>query len=211
MIDPTHLPEVERDAAWQLSLAVNGLTKYVDAFEAALNLFDACIPWTTERPDLQRRFTAWQLLAARDGAMSLYHYSKILMGSHFKNCPSLRAYVDHRSIRKSRQVFNSAFPHIGDIRHSIAHAAELRETREKIATHSFSGDATSIGISDDVQGLTISNSVFERRFTTTFEKKILQYEISGETLSSLRTITTLFISAFDKINIARIHQSLMGP
>jgi hypothetical protein len=73
-------------------------------------------------------------IAARDAALSLYHFGCSLNAMR-KQIPASASHagkVDALKVRNARKQFQSDFPHIDNVRHGVAHAGELYETPEKM-------------------------------------------------------------------------------
>ena len=197
------LPPGERDAAWNLNSSINGLAAYVSDFQAALELFDFS-QFFRRRNFVNQQFSKWQFLAARDGAMTMYHFSRVLIhsGKSFRECPSLLDLIDRSLLREPRRRFETQFPNVVRVRHSVAHTAEMTETTKARDGNAFSGsiDRAPLIKAENVKGLMITNSLSNREFTTTYEGDIISYEISSATLDTLSSIAREFYQAFEPVD-----------
>ena len=70
--------------------------------------------------------TQWPMLAARDGAMSVYHFGVAMEGikKSLPSYPTIDAGVDKKQIRIATNLFRKYFPRPEAIRHVVAHSAE---------------------------------------------------------------------------------------
>lgn len=196
------VPETEREATWVLQSFIGSLASYVDDFEAALDLYDS-VEFLQANKLIDRQFGKWKLIAARDGAMTIFHFEKVLVnsGKGFRDCPSLRNQVNHEVLRQARVRFSEVFPLAARIRHSTAHRAEMTETKQKVDSNAYSGPINTRFISvERAEGLTI-DGLLGRKFTTTHEGEISDYEISESTLAELANIARLFYSGFSAIDL----------
>jgi uncharacterized ubiquitin-like protein YukD len=80
----------------------------------------------------------WQMMAARDGALTIYHFGCAIDGlkNSLRFCPALT--VD-QTIRIAGKVFDVAFPDSKEIRNAIAHVADNSQTLQKKLSHAVKG------------------------------------------------------------------------
>jgi hypothetical protein len=77
---------------------------------------------------------AYRMIAARDGALSVFHF-KCCLDAIKKQLPrgkSLSALVDSIEIREIVRRFSSLFPHADNVRHGVAHAGEIFKSPERM-------------------------------------------------------------------------------
>jgi hypothetical protein len=219
-IRPDSLPKSERKSAWLIEQAVDDLNNFVKEFRSALALFDFC---TGQQQAIEQRrkanasrpndpqfaeyFGGWRFVAARDGAMSIYHFGKTLEGirANLGSCPAVRPWVDSSALRLAAKRFDNYFPQFVAMRHAVAHAGELTRGEKNFDKHSFTGNYTGPGIEVvDSAHMSIRNSLFGRTYTATFDGQVATYEISGTTLSHLGDIKEEIVSVFRKVEAASI-------
>ena len=118
------LPEAERETARNISSALMSLMSYIESFRDALALFDFC-------DTLDKRAAgnnAWKFLAARDGAMTIFHIGRAMAAVHealdARSCPALLAMIDIPALRLARRRLEGLFPDFEELRHSVAHAGD---------------------------------------------------------------------------------------
>jgi hypothetical protein len=123
MIIGDHIPNKERETTRHLWSLLFLLGWYEQQFRNALALFDGCLQSRSPLPanpnDIPKypiieaeghTLGAWQTMAARDGALSIYHFSRALAAipPWLGNCPTMRALVSHDAIRQARKSFVAA-------------------------------------------------------------------------------------------------------
>jgi hypothetical protein len=135
--------------------------------------------------------TRWTLIAGRDGAMTIYHFAKVLESIRqfaFLDCPTFKSRIDHHQLRAAQKMFDKWFPDALRLRHAVAHSVELDKNLKSKARHSR-------GI------LTIRNAYVGTRFVNTHEGKAYSYEMSAQTVSHLKQVQSTFYKPFDKFDL----------
>src|SRR6516165_4698948 len=61
---------------------------------------------------------AWKSMAARDGALAIYHFGQALaaISPWLHKCPTVSARLDHPAVRLARKAFRAALPSYDAIR-----------------------------------------------------------------------------------------------
>jgi hypothetical protein len=115
IIDVKSLPLIERKAAAHLQNVLFHFSYYYHEFRAAVELYDhSNIEGArASLTDAESWAQDWMSLAARDGAMTIYHFGEALkaLGTCFKDCPTLRKHIDHDALRSARKLMEKYFPH----------------------------------------------------------------------------------------------------
>jgi hypothetical protein len=179
------LPAGERHAAHLVQTNLVAFASHVQAFKAALSLFDFCLPQMSKGP---AGVGEWAFVAARDGVMSIYHAYTVLDGIRqtVVDCPTLNEMIDRQALRAAGKIFHDYFRTFEDMRDAVGHVGEKMKTPEKFAEHSYSGSVSTGAIkAEKITGLTMSNILDGRRFTNTWEGKILTCDISQRSLDRL--------------------------
>lgn len=199
MVDISRIPQSEREATWINISSVNNLIGYVEDFGAVCRLYEFCKSSRyTDRENSD--YLKWSLVAGRDGAMSMYHFWMILSGTNFRDCPTLRNFIDFCKLKDARKKFKQAFPDIEKVRHAVAHRAEIRQTLKKTTKNSFSGSISMPGINiNNVKNFSISDSFIDNKFHCTINGKIITYELSINTLNKLTEITCDYYVGFQDV------------
>ena len=177
---PATLPQDEQRRVWIVQSAIMDLDGYVTDFSSALALFD----FASGNPNLPHR---WDLIAARDGAMTIKHFYDVFDGIRVTTrcCPSLSPLVDWAQIRTAERVYRTHFRDYIDVRDSVGHAGDKAATPEKYENHAYTGSLSSGPVKGSMVGMTMTNLLEGRKFTNTWEHKIVSYEISNKTLGYL--------------------------
>jgi hypothetical protein len=198
----------EAEAVAILQGCLRDLNTFTGQFFDALLLFQHCLD-QGNRPqeevdipldELRSFMRAWLKVAARDGGMSIWHYSKALDGAcDLWHCPSLRPLIDAKALRIARRLFIARFPQFALMRHSIAHTAELTSSRDRrranalLGEHKFGFHAT---IHGSGPGAMIRNHLYGRHFVNSIDQQLVSYEVSEEALAKLVDITDRVFAAF---------------
>lgn len=172
------------------------LVRYAEDFSAALSLFNFC-----DRFD--RSLTGnWSFVAARDGAMTIYHIGKTmeLTRAALKRAPTLAGLALRDPLSEAGKKYRSSFPTFEKMRHAVSHSSELYQNKEKHTQNAFSGDYDDGFISlEGVSRAVVSNSLLGRKYTNTIDGKIISYEISAATKVVVYECVNTFVSAFKPI------------
>lgn len=179
------------------------------SFRAAVELYDFC------ETDEGRRLGAsgWQFIAGRDGAMTLWHFAKsieTIRTAHLDRrlYPILVGLVDFSKTREAEREFKKLFPEFYDVRLAVAHAGEIAADME----HAVIGPSSKLGINIDAgASVWMSNCFVGRSFTVTFEKQILSYPLTRESLAALDRIKRIFFSAFVEADKELTGRASGGP
>lgn len=197
------LPKEEQDAAFVLNGNFSILTSSVSDFSAALQLFDLStrkVEILSDPSDPHRSvYRAWRFMAARDGAMTIYHMMKVIDGikALLRFAPTIRNRVDRIKMRTATRLLDSYFRDFNKIRNVVAHLSELSQTLEAFQKNAFSGSALQYSLNiNNIKNFMIQNSLSDRKYIITINGEILSYEISGVTLSKIREAVVMFCAAF---------------
>jgi hypothetical protein len=118
-------PEREVEAVKDLYAHVAGLEASVEAWEAALLLYETA---NKPPPGISRQIAArWRWIACNECVLELYHLRSRLQkiqSVKLRSCPSLRSFVDIAAIRSARKRLDEYFPDIEALRHATAHKGE---------------------------------------------------------------------------------------
>jgi hypothetical protein len=149
----------------------------------------------------------WQQIAARDGALTIYHFGRAIEGlrESFRPCPALSDQVDHLKIKHAYKVFKSAFPDFIEIRAAVAHVADFSGTTQKKFFHSVKGlFKTKWFSSTNPDGLTwLAGNMNGNTFAVTLEGKAYTYDLSLQNAERIRGIKLQIFSAFDAATISK--------
>lgn len=199
------LPEDQRGGALHISSLLREAAYLVSSFREALDLFDHALKRRNaisgvsvalgdqRRTDLRMsrivRMQRWQTIAARDGAMTIWHFfmnlkaiDKIL---HLQ-CPDLLAALPQVRLKLIANLRKTHFKDYADVRHAVGHKAELRGTREIQRKNALDG------------WIMFSDQILDRTFYTCIGGRVVHYDVSEGTLCLLRQILNELYAAFSE-------------
>ena len=217
MIYGDHIPDGEGEATRHLWSLLFLLGWYEQQFRHALALFNGCEQGRSPLPanpnDIPKypiiesewhTLNAWQTIAARDGALSIYHFGQALAAipPWLGNCPTVRGLVSHDALRLARKSFVAALPSYDALRHAVGHAADFNATLEKREAHSIqppwketAGAATLQFLG--AKPMRVTEELHGRAYLVTYDGQIHHYEIKPETLDALRKVRERIYVAFE--------------
>jgi hypothetical protein len=144
-------------------------------------------------------FLSWRLIAARDGAMSIYHFAKAMDGANtwaFRS-QSFAAKIDKGRLCDAFKLLRTYFAKFEAVRHAVAHAADVTKNPKWLSEHTLKGPFKNPAIIlDDTSTVTIKNTILNDVFMSTFNNELQEYEVSIKTLNSLNEIKNTFYEAF---------------
>jgi hypothetical protein len=234
-IDIASLPPDEHADAFHIRSLLTQIAMSANDFQHALALFDhasaleahyqGMASQTLEPTDNIEQFVArieawrhlrqaeqapraWKFIAARDAAMTVYHFSVALKAIRFGAKSTLSAQVDHGLIRRSRRDFRMNFPNAERMRNAVAHSAELLKSRSDVERNTFRKQYVAGAISFRSGGM-MSNVLNDRTLTFSFmpkglsEAQVVTLEISAQSVKSLCDVVILVFDAFRSVDVRR--------
>ncbi|MET4687415.1 hypothetical protein [Sinorhizobium fredii] len=225
---PQHSPEEERTSAYELAGMLNSLGRYVTRFRNAVALFhfakvrsysaEESAPrveiGSTEETHARMRemmramqanmremqqYSEWQRIAARDCALTIFHFSKTLGavdGYWPKSVPSLKGKIDFPLKKQAETEFSAAFPFAGGLRHTVAHQAEFA-TPTRIAEHMISGPYDGFDMYlEEGATVSVSEDLSDDIYASTFEGKMFHIAINDGTVAKLSGVRDEYLQAF---------------
>lgn len=135
------------------------------------------------------RFGSWQVIAARDGAMTIYHFFMNLNGINEQlrlECPELLSVIPQHRFKTISRLRKKYFKEFEKLRHAIGHRGELQSSLKEFIRNSLDGF------------LFLPSLLEGRTFSMTIEGRAVSYDISDETLSRLREIQADLFAAFNE-------------
>jgi hypothetical protein len=191
-------PEGEREIGVSAQSNINSMQKFIGNFARDLSLFNFVFN-STPAERLNSHFSfGWLNIAARDGAMNIYHFMCAMEGAKacIHRCPTLVAGVNRCKARSATKHFSKLFPQCENLRNAVAHIAELTLTPEKRKVNSFSGEVNHLLIHGQVNDVMISDSLVGNEYTCTIRGELISYNISKYTLDNLVAIADEFHESF---------------
>jgi len=204
----------ERESLWHLEGFLRDLDSYAAKFYYAVALFDMASEnlgrflqddRSKVQPSLER-CRAWLTLAARDGAMTVFHFAKTLdaVKSGVAGSKNISATLDHTQFRSIRREFREHFPNFEPVRHAVAHSGELLKDEKRRSENTFSGSFDGPGLLiRDSTDVFVSEMLVDRTFSNTFDGKIISYDLSWENWRVLdKIVSDLFFLFGNRQNSA---------
>lgn len=206
-IDRSSIPALEMPSFLHIQTLLAELGLYERHLLLAVYLYEYSTRAALEITDFTKLELAlwttggWQSMAARDGAMTIYHFGCTIDG--IKNSlpanPTLNRKVDRRKLKDASNIFRASFPGYLALRHVVAHVADLSKTLEKKVSHAVKGRfAKGLFRSDDPNGVTwLGGNMNGCTYAVTYEGEAFTYDLNKESVEKLRSIKNRIYSAFD--------------
>lgn len=209
------VPQNEVKAAVKYLSDVQMLSNWVQGFQSCLSLFDFSQSQIASHKEqafreittnlngifvfnqIQHLMGPWVQIAARDGAMQIYHLGRAMdyISSYHYQCPIFKSNVDHDYTKKARKLFREKFPEPNPLRNSVSHLGEFSMQPEAHGTN-IPGEVTPDGQPIPVMFVGL---LFGRHWTSSVDKKMHSYELSQTTLDDLGMIHQTFLLAFEPL------------
>lgn len=202
------LREVEREHADSIRMNLGQLRRRAATFSAGRMLFHSCAERQVFDFGNRTTYHEWQLCAARDCVMSIYHFGRIIDGidESLGNCPQLRDMIDLKRKREAKKIFIREFPSSIKLRHAIAHSAERSKTVKDTRRHGKRtsrlvelNPALTIQASDDTSFLLALDSIYGTTFSSMWDGNLIRCEINDRSGILLDQITEAYWLAFEAI------------
>lgn len=199
------LPEAEREEAGAIRLNIDALHRRATSFWAGRLLYEDCAHRQVFDYANRGTYHQWQLCAARDCVMSIYHFGRIIEGidESIGVCVSLRDLIDNDAKRAARKRFERKFPFYISLRHAIAHSAERSKTASATKRHGKAKHRTIevnplISIGAGKGNVLLHDNLWGTTFTSMWDGNIVRCEIDEQSGIWLDEITDAYWAAFDK-------------
>ena len=193
---------------------LRNLGEYIDQFEKNLILFNICTDQIVLNPNrLLRNYpnvytqkelhSAWRITACRDSSIIMFNFERTMnaIKASLIDVPELMRLVDHDLLRKAEKLFRSYFPDFKGLRHTVGHTAEFFGTPGKRSAHSITGSVKTSAISaEGSESIIIIDFIENRRFLTTFDKRLVSLEMSIKTKENLGEVAIMFYAGFDAVS-----------
>jgi len=192
----------EIETAANITIQLTLLNHYVRSFEAAVQLYEVSAEQTAAAREALNAnkdqaevvleiMDGWPLIAARDGAMSIYNFGKVLsaMDESIAGLQILKEHIPTDLRRDARRLFSEAFPDFIYVRHGIAHSGERLKSNvagKHSSLESWSNGHISYEQSEDAPiSFILTDVLSQRRYSNTWDGKVRSYEISLASLKKL--------------------------
>ena len=206
--DLSDLPETEHDEAGSICVNIGRLHHRAAAFWAARMLFLNCAERQLFDPANGGVYHEWQLCAARDAVMSVYHFGRILEGidKSLGACLSLRGKIDIGAKKAAKKQFKRRFPSFISLRHALAHSAERSKTAKDFRRHGLNSrrvvqinPAVTIRLSADGDVVLFDDNIWGTTFSSHWDGQVVQCEINDQSGAWLDEAIDAYWAAFDAI------------
>lgn len=190
----------EADNADHLEFLLSMLGGYARTLEDAVHLFDYFErlfgEWREKGDGRETIFRGWPAVAARDAALSIYHFGIVLSGirSRIGVCPTLFPLCNHNDLKSAWKMFRDSFPTAERMRHAIGHSSDMVVTPGKLLKN--------IPKTGEFANMLVLSSLVNKRLTFTFNGEGLSVEISNETAERIEAIKRVVWEAFGPIEEA---------
>lgn len=204
IIDPSLFPKKEHDSIYHIRTIIGYIASCRRKLFSALILFQEARSFSSTNILMQKAIEDLPYLAARDAAMTIYHLGEYIIGlrNSMGDAPTFKGTVDHELLRAAYKEFKIAFPLHRDIRHAIAHSAELSNTMEARQKNSVKSGVNIPGIFiSPGTNVTMSDVIVDDNFIMTFKEKIIQYKLNVEAINNVDSILEKISNSFFKRNM----------
>jgi len=191
MIPIDGVAATERNGVDRLNRELETLKQCADDFCDAWLLFDFIHHNSQQaKEDFAEIFPKWKLLAARDGAMTIYRFAKALeiATGLLSHCQTVLADVDRTRLRSARQNLAALLPEFESVRDAVIQAAAHMNDLDSV------GRSSRLEHSDGE----LRDALRGRKYQSTFDGKLQIYRINRQTYEGLIAVANEFYSAFGK-------------
>jgi len=216
MLTGPAFPVAEKNAIEHVRHILGRVDTTISDFRAALQLFTFCETSRRDTPETPRAIahafvmqagrhllTDWQLIACRDGVMSIYHLSHLLSGlsAAISESASLNEHVNHQLREEAAQAFRNHFPSFLNLRRAVAHSAEFMKTPRERQRHSLKpGTAMPAVFGGILDGTFEVGSLLEdNKFSMGFEGALVTLSMSDESLRFLIEVRHKTFRSFEPV------------
>jgi hypothetical protein len=206
-VDRSRIPASQMEAFLHVMTLLAELGLYERHFLQAVYLYEYSAEAASEITDFATLELSlwttggWQMMAGRDGAMTIYHFGSAIEGlqNSLNDCPALNAQVDHREIRNARGIFEGAFDGYIRMRHAISHVAVSSQTLDKKLSHAVKGLFKKKWFSsENPQGVTwLRGNMNNDTYAVTHEGEVFTYDLNRRSAAKLRSVKQRIYSAFN--------------
>lgn len=196
--------QAERELGAFVSNNLWQLGKYRSNFTSALALFDFAYSNRRDADDnLSPTHLDWMSIAARDGAMMLYHFGMTIRSfdGMLKNAPCLAKSTDTKLLNEGKEFFEKSFADYYDVRQGVAHLADNSKTPESLQRHGITESSPFVQIIGDASQFPVyfNGMLSDRKLWATVKGKTVWYELSAESLQKLEEAEKIVYQAFANV------------
>jgi hypothetical protein len=202
------LPPDEREEAGLVNLNLNSLHRWATNYWTAKSLFENCTNQRVLDPHNGEIYAQWQLCAARDCVMGVYHFGRTIEGIDISmgRCSTLRSLTNSVLRSSTRKAFEQRFPTFIYLRNAISHSAERTNHLFARKKHGAVKSKTlqvnplcSINLESEDSSLILHDNIYGNTFSSMWEGKIVRLDLSDETGEFLDQTSTALRKSFEPI------------
>jgi hypothetical protein len=175
-------------------------------------LYEFCVQTITAQSAGKRSvYEGWLRVAARDLAMSIYHFGCAHDGINeaLGATPTVRQIVSTK-LKLANKLFAQSFPNYVQVRNSIAHSAETTSSQRNIDKHA----AQRV----DMPGFNMTGAILidgyldvqRGTFAATWKGQVVMTEINRSALSKLEHVRDAFLDGFGEMSLWHSEQERRG-
>lgn len=186
-----------------IAIARLDLRRFADDFACSIALF-ALLERGGQGPSagvLGGPFIKYRIIAARDGALNIYHFACALesIRTNLALSKTALAAVDRVELREISRRFRQKFPKIDYVRHAIAHAGELSNHPAKLAKNAQKADHVGHGFSSSKGGVFIE-ALKDQTFSVGLDGDIFSVNLDATSLHALIEIQAEIDALFQGVD-----------
>jgi hypothetical protein len=196
----------ERPIASHIETLLDMLDQFIGHFESAVTLFHqvryikANIPRepVQEWFDASQRCSGWTFVAARDGAISIYNFAECVeaLKEQIHHSSEIKSLVSKAALRDATKEFQRAFRSYEGLRHTVAHAAELRGSPRQLEKNSTDKDFVDRGMEIKNTGsLFLGGNLHNNTFHAMHRGQPRSYDVTPESVAAMRTVRDKILTA----------------
>ncbi|MEE3502375.1 hypothetical protein [Acidiphilium acidophilum] len=143
----------------------------------------------------------WRFIAARDGAMTLYHFSEVMQMLRNVRSRSRTLYdnLDLEIYKSANRKMQSLIPNLEKLRHGVAHVTKKTSSKEAMTEHGLTDTQGEYGIKiTGCSSINVTDCFYGDRFIHNWEGKMLSYDVNFTTVKNVQDIKDLMWSSFEK-------------
>lgn len=224
-IDASRIPPDQDEAMKHIAHLLSGLTRFERQFRYAVLLFDAShqeeqaliqlgmsrrLDWGVMENGMWT-LSAWSHMAARDGALAIYHFGNTIQGiwASLPACPSIASAINEAALREASKEFRDAFRRYEAIRHVVGHVSDFFfNTQQKRSEHAAKGKwqaggaGAFIGSTDEQGASELPGNLAGDTYVVSFRGEATSYALNAATVDIISSVRSKIYASFLNVAIA---------
>ena len=204
------VPAGDREALRNVEQTLQLMGTFVRSFACTIELFIFATQ-EAERlgraepgSDNHRTVIEWSFIAAREGAMQIWHFHKAVQGAAktIGNCATLKPHFDPKALEDYQEQLDRDFPRHREIRNAAGHLGELTSTPAEMRRNQAKSPSN-MGPIHVGEGAVLLNALLGDEYTTTvFDGDVLSYRVNADTYRKLSASLIRFYGLFEGVAAA---------